>query len=136
MIDRMNDAVVKALLEAMPAEITVIDENDEVIGWNQHETRIFTRPMTSMGLNFRNCHPEKSLHMVEKIVGDMKTGKMNRAAFWIDLGGQGADKKEVHKILIQFYALRDDAGKYLGCLEFTQDVEDIRNLKGEKKLLD
>jgi len=135
MIDRMNDAVVKALLEAMPAEITVIDENDEVIGWNQHETRIFTRPMTSMGLNFRNCHPEKSLHMVEKIVGDMKAGKMDKASFWIDLG-LGADKKEMHKILIQFYALRDAAGKYLGCLEFTQDIEEIRNLKGEKKLLD
>ena len=45
-----------------------------------------------------------------------------------------ADKKK-HKILIEFYALRDEGGNYLGCMEFVQDVEDFKRLEGEKRLL-
>jgi DUF438 domain-containing protein len=54
----METAVLQAALEALPLEITVIDANDEVIGWNKHERRLFHRPLSSMGLNFRQCHPE------------------------------------------------------------------------------
>ena len=53
MIDRMNDEIVKAIIETLPAEITIIDANDEVVGWNKHESRLFKRPLTSMGLNLR-----------------------------------------------------------------------------------
>jgi len=131
MIDRMSERVVRAILETMPAEITVIDPNDEVVGWNRHESRLFKRPMGSLGLNFRQCHPEKSLAKVEAIVSEMKAGTRQRARFWINLPLEGGK----HMILIEFYALRDPEGTYLGCLEFTQDVEDIRRLEGEQRLL-
>ena len=99
MFDRMNDQLVKALLETVPYELTVIDHNDEVIGWNQHETRLFKRPMGSMGMNFRQCHPEKSLAMVEQIVDEMKSGRRDKAMFWIDLPiGEGG---KLHKVLIE-----------------------------------
>ncbi len=39
-------------------------------------------------------------------------------------------------IFIEFHALRGDGGKYLGCLEFTQDVQAIRDLQGQKRLID
>lgn len=133
MIDRMNEAVVRAILETIPLEITVIDHNDEVIGWNKHEARLFHRPISSMGVNFRQCHPKESLHKVEAIVTEMKEGRRDRARFWIDL--PLGPQKEKHKILIEFYALRDPGGKYLGCLECTQNVEEIRRLEGEQRLL-
>jgi len=133
MIDYMNEAVVKAIIETLPVEITVIDANDEVIGWNKHEKRLFKRPMTSLGLNFRQCHPEQSLPLVEQIVQDMKQGRRDSARFWIDMAVRGDARK--HKILIEFYALRDPEKRYLGCLECTQDVEDIRKLEGQQRLL-
>jgi PAS domain S-box-containing protein len=134
MIDRMNEKVLNALIETLPAEITVIDANDEVIGWNKHEKRIFKRPLSSMGLNFRQCHPEESLAKVVLIVAEMKDGKRDKARFWIDLETvPGAGKR---KILIEFYALRDYDGTYLGCMEHTLDVTDIMNLEGQKRLLD
>ena len=134
MIDKMNESVLKALIETLPIEITVIDANDEVIGWNKHESRLFKRPLSSMGMNFRQCHPEKSLAKVEQIVNEMKAGQRDQVRFWIDLplGKDGAK----HKILIEFFALRDDQGNDLGCMECTRDVEDIRELQGEKRLLD
>jgi len=134
LFDRMDKEMVKALIETIPAEITVINASDEVVGWNRHETRIFKRPMTSMGLNFRECHPEKSLHMVEQIVDEMKRGERDTSRFWIDLAVPGDTRK--HKMLIEFFALRDASKRYLGCLEFVQDVEAIRHLEGEKRLLD
>jgi hypothetical protein len=87
-----------------------------------------------MGLNFRDCHPQESLPMVEKIVADMKSGARDKVRFWIDLPvpPQGAK----HKILIEFYALRDAQGRYLGCMECTQDVQDIMELQGQKRLMD
>jgi hypothetical protein len=134
LVDRMNADMLTALFETLPGEITVIDANDEVVGWNKHDRRLFHRPMSSMGLNFRQCHPEKSLHIVERIVKEMRQGRRDMARFWIDLAVPGDTRK--HKVLIEFHALRDPSGKYLGCMECAQDVEHIRNLQGEKRLLD
>lgn len=134
MIDGMNEQILKAIFETLPMEITVIDAKDEVIGWNQHDTRLFHRPMTAMGLNFRQCHPEKSLAKVVRIVDEMRAGTRDHARFWIDLP-LGAEEKP-HQILIEFFALRDAAGTYLGCLECTRDIEEIRHLEGQKRLLD
>lgn len=133
-IDQMDEKTLQAVIEALPVEITVINADDEVTGWNKHETRLFKRPLTSMGLNFRQCHPEKSLALVEKIVDEMRQGKRDLARFWIDLPVPTDTRP--HKILIEFYALRDPSGKYLGCMEATLDVEHIRDLKGQKRLLD
>jgi DUF438 domain-containing protein len=134
LFDSMNAEMVKAMIEAMPAELTVIDANDEVVGWNKHETRLFRRPMTAIGMNFRQCHPEHSLAMVERLIGEMKAGERDKASFWIDLEVVKGEPR--HKVLIEFYALRDVGGKYIGCLEFTQDVQAIRELQGQKRLMD
>jgi len=134
LFDKMSAEMVRAMIEAVPAELTVIDANDEVVGWNKHETRLFKRPMTAMGMNFRQCHPEHSLAMVEKLVADLKSGARDKATFWIDLEVVKGEPK--HKIFIEFHALRDEQGKYLGCLEFTQDVQAIRDLQGQKRLMD
>jgi DUF438 domain-containing protein len=138
LVDQMNADMLKSILETLPLEITVIDANDEVVGWNRHADRLFKRPLTSMGLNFRECHPETSLDKVIQIVEEMRAGKRDGARFWIDLpvGPKGDPKNPRHKILIEFHALRDDQGKYLGCMECTQDVDHIRKLEGEKRLLD
>ena len=134
MIERMSEQIVRAMLEALPVETTVIDANDEVIGWNKHETRLFHRPMTSMGMNFRECHPKESLPKVEQLVAEMRSGRRDKARFWIDFPVPKGGPR--HKILIEFFALRDATGKYLGCMECTQDVQDIMELKGQKRLLD
>ena len=133
MIDQMNDEVVKAILEHIPFEISVIDANDEVIGWNKHADRLFKRPLSSMGANFRDCHPKESLSKVEQIVSEMKAGTRSKASFWIDLKVKQDEKP--HKILIEFFALRNPEGHYIGCLECVQDVEEIMHLEGERRLL-
>jgi len=132
MIGSLPKEILDSLLETMPIEFSVLDANDKVIAWNKHETRVFKRPVGVIGRDVRNCHPKKSLDKVEKILNEMKEGKRDKARFWIDL----EKNNEKRKILIEYYALRDENGRYLGCMEATQDITEIQSLKGEKRLLD
>ena len=132
MIGSISKEILDSLLETIPIEFSVLDANDKVLAWNKHETRIFKRPVGVVGRDVRNCHPKKSLDKVEKILNEMKEGKRDKARFWIDL----EKNSEKRKVLIEYYALRDKNGKYLGCLEATQDITEIQTLKGEKRLLD
>jgi len=132
LIGSLPKEVLDSILETIPVEFSVLDINDKVIAWNKHDTRMFRRPVGVIGRDVRNCHPKKSLDKVEKILKEMKEGKRDKARFWIDL----KRNNEKRKILIEYYALRDENGKYLGCLEATQDITEIQSLKGEKRLLD
>jgi len=134
MIGKLPDDVLNSFLETIPVQFSVIDGNDKVMCWNKHKTRIFKRPVGVIGKDVRNCHPKKSLHKVEQILREMKEGKREKATFWIDL--PMGENKEKHKILIQYFALRNKAGRYLGCFEATQDISDIQKITGEKRLLD
>jgi hypothetical protein len=134
MIGNLPDTIVKALIETIPLEFSVIDKNDKVLAWNKHETRIFKRPENVVGRDVRNCHPKKSLDKVEQILKEMKEGKRNKAQFWIDL--PLGEHQEKQKVLIEYYALRDSSGSYVGCLEATQNIESLQKLTGEKRLLD
>jgi PAS domain S-box-containing protein len=131
MIGRLHERILKAIEETIPLEFSVLDADDKVIAWNKHETRIFKRPIGALGKNVRDCHPRDSLVKVEQILAEMKKKRRDKARFWIDLG---KDDKKI-KVLIEYYALRDGNGKYLGCLELTQDITDIQKLSGEKRLL-
>jgi len=134
MIGKPNDEELDAILETMPIEFSVLDKDDKVLAWNRHETRIFKRPEAALGKNVRNCHPPKSLSKVEKIIKEMKEGKREMAQFYIDLPiGKNQEK---NKVLIQYFALRNKNGEYMGCLEASQNITPIQNIKGEKRLLD
>ncbi|RLG13768.1 MAG: hypothetical protein DRN71_04240 [Candidatus Nanohalarchaeota archaeon] len=134
MIGKLHDDVLNALLETVPFEFSVLGADDTVLGWNKHETRIFRRPEGIVGRNVRDCHPPKSLSKVEQILTEMKEGTRDEAQFWIKI--PFGETKEMHTVFIRYFALRDKDGRYLGCLEATQDIFDIQKIEGEKRLLD
>jgi hypothetical protein len=134
MIGKLPENILDALLETLPLEFSVVDADDKVLAWNKHETRIFKRPAGVVGKDVHNCHPKKSLDKVEKILSEMKAGKRDSASFWIDL--PIGPNKEPQKVLIEYYALRDKNGKYLGCLEASQNISGHQALQGQKRLLD
>lgn len=133
MIGAIPEEILNSLLETIPIEFSILNENDEVIAWNKHSTRIFKRPEGVVGRNVRDCHPKKSLHKVEKILEEMKAGNREKARFWIDISIDGKERKQ--KVMIEYFALRDSDGKYLGCVESSQNITDILKIDGEKRLL-
>lgn len=125
--------ILSSLLETLPVEFSIVDADDKVLAWNRHETRIFRRSDNVLGRDVRKCHPGKSLDKVEKIIAEMKQGTRESAEFWIDMTLEGSTAPE--KVLIQYFALRDTVGKYLGCLECSQKIGHIQSLSGQKRLL-
>jgi PAS domain S-box-containing protein len=132
MIGTIPPEIIDAILETVPLEITVLDENDRIIGWNTRRPRIFGRPAEVLGRDVRGCHSEKSLGLLETILGEMKAGTRERARFWYDESVGDVPRK----ILVEYCALRDMAGRYIGCVEALQDIEGFRSLEGEKRTLD
>ncbi|MGD8902200.1 MAG: DUF438 domain-containing protein [Anaerolineae bacterium] len=116
-----------AILNTLPADITFVDSEDKVKYFSQSSDRIFQRNRAILNRDVRHCHPPASAHIVDKILTDFKSGKQNRAPFWINLGGR--------MIHIEYFALRDDGGKYLGTLEVSQDLTGYRALEGEQRIL-
>ena len=128
MIENLSREQLEGILEAIPVEISFVDENDLVKLWNKHETRIFKRPISVIGKSVQNCHPKQSVAKVNQILSDFKSGRKDSAEFWINLGDR--------KVYIRYFAVRDKAGRYLGTLEATQDITEIKKIEGEKRLLE
>jgi PAS domain S-box-containing protein len=134
MIGSLQQKILESIMETLPVEFSVLDENDNVLAWNKHETRIFKRPAAALGRNVANCHPPKSLGKVRQILDEMKSGKREKARFWIDLTLD--PDRSPQKVLIEYHALRDVEGRYLGCLESSQNITEHQRLEGQKRLLD
>lgn len=119
---------IEAILDTLPVDITFVDANDEVRYFNQSKERIFARTKAVIGRKVQQCHPQKSVHIVNKIVEDFKNNKRDSADFWINMNDR--------LIYIRYFPVRDKNGKYLGVIEVTQDITEIKKLTGEKRLLD
>jgi len=128
MIENLKPEVIEAMLDSMPIEISFVNENDEVKYFNKNGDRIFPRPRSIVGKKVQQCHPQKSLHKVLQILEAFKNGKKDVAEFWINLKGR--------QIYIRYFPVRDKDGKYLGTLEASQNITDIKKIEGEKRLLD
>jgi len=131
-VGKLSDAVLSALLDTLPVEFSITDANDKVLAWNRHESRVFRRSENVLGRDVRACHPKQSVEKVEKILSEMKAGTRDKAEFWIDMKVEGKPEK----VLIQYFALRDGTGAFLGCLECSQKISHIQSLSGQQRLLD
>jgi hypothetical protein len=125
----LDGNVLAAMLNTLPIELSFVDA-DDTVRYFSHELseKIFPRTRGAIGTKVQNCHPEKSVFMVNRIIAAFRAGERDVAEFWIDMGGR--------KIHIRYWAVRDTDGRYLGTMETVQDVTAIRALQGERRLLD
>ncbi len=123
----LNQEEIDAIFKHLPLDITFIDKNDRVKFFSGGD-RLFFRSPSIIGRPVQLCHPPRSVHIVNKILKAFKSGERDHADFWIQMGGKF--------VYIRYFAVRNDKGEYIGTLEVTQEVSEIRNLKGEKRLLD
>jgi DUF438 domain-containing protein len=115
------------LLNHLPVDITFIDHDDVVRYFSHGKERIFARTKAVIGRSVQNCHPPRSVHVVEELLADFKAGKKDCEDFWIKF----RDKY----VYIRYFAVRDEKGEYIGTLEFTQNINPIQAIDGEKRIL-
>ncbi|MFE8694878.1 DUF438 domain-containing protein [Cytobacillus sp. FJAT-53684] len=115
------------LLNHLPVDITFIDQDDVVRYFSHGKERIFARTKAVIGRTVQNCHPPRSVHVVEELLADFKSGKKDDEDFYIKF----RDKY----VYIRYFAVRDQNGEYVGTLEFTQNIDPIQAINGEKRIL-
>ena len=115
------------MLNSIPFDMTFVDRDDTVRYFTQGRERIFGRSRAIIGRKVQFCHPPSSVHIVEQILDDFRSGKQDHCRFWITLGGKF--------IIIEYFAMRGEDGEYLGTLEVSQDLTEKRALEGEQRLL-
>ena len=122
-------SVISNMLDSIPVELSFVDADDRVRYFNKvDEEKIFTRSLSVVGRLVQQCHPQKSVHLVNQIIAEMKSGERDSAEFWINF-----QSIFVH---ISYYAVRDNNGNYQGCVEMVHNIKPYRELEGEKRLLD
>ncbi|MCL6571034.1 MAG: DUF438 domain-containing protein [Bacillus sp. (in: Bacteria)] len=114
-------------LNHLPVDITFIDQDDVVRYFSHGKERIFARTKAVIGRTVQNCHPPRSVHVVEELLADFKTGRKDVEDFYI--------KFKDKYIYIRYFAIRDEFGEYMGTLEFTQNIDPIQAINGEKRIL-
>ena len=120
-----NLAQLRAMLNTLPMEITLIDENEINCFFNEGE-KIFTRPTMAIGRSVYSCHPKRVEPMVRMLIHDFKKGKRDSMHI--------ISEKFGNQVLINYYALRDENGQYLGTMEAVQKLDGIANaVKNGKK---
>ena len=117
----------ESLLDSMPFDITFVDKDDKVKFFSHGKQRIFERSKAILGRQVQFCHPPSSVHIVDKIIDDFRSGREDAAKFWINFKGMF-----VH---IAYYAIRNEKGEYLGTAEITQDISELKRTEGERRLL-
>ncbi len=118
---------INLLFRHLPVDISFVDENDLVKFYTDTPHRVFPRSKGVIGREVRNCHPPKSLHMVEEIIEKFRSGEQSKSEFWINKPGLF--------IYIVYVAVRDKDGTFRGVMEMMQDCTHIRQLEGERRLL-
>jgi len=127
MIENVSKETLEIILDTLPVEFSFVDDTDTVRIFNKNGDRIFPRPRSVIGKRVQDCHPSKSLHKVQQVIDEMKAGNRDVAEFWIEHRGI--------KVNIRYFAVRNKEGKYLGCLEVSQEITEIQKIQGEKRLL-
>jgi len=118
---------IECMLNTIPFDITFVDKDNSVRYYSSSKNRIFVRTNAVIGKKVQLCHTKKSIHKVKEIIDDFKNKKRDFAEFWVNLKGR--------LIYIRYFALRNDKGEYIGTIEVTQDITDIKKIEGEKRLL-
>lgn len=117
----------EAMLNSLPVDLTFVDKDDKVKFYSHGSKRIFERNKAILGREVQYCHPPSSVHIVDKIINDFREGKQDSAKFWINY-----QDMLVH---IAYYPVRNEQGEYLGTLEVTHDINEYKNIEGERRLL-
>lgn len=117
---RLSLKEVQQIFSTIPFEIDLIDSTDHFAWFSDKPNQEHVRNTASLGETVQECHPPMAVPAVMSIINSFREGKKDVVTRPLWMNG--------HRSLIQYYALRDINGNYLGTIEFTGSVEYILNL--------
>ena len=103
-----------ALLNTIPMEISFIDA-DNINRYFNEGPKVFKRAGMAIDREVFSCHPPKVEPMVRSILDSFRDGSRDSVPVWMEKNGR--------TMLVNYLAVRDRKGNYLGAAELVQDME-------------
>ncbi len=122
---KVTRKMLETMMDTLPLQITVVDDKDKIVGWNDPKGQVFKRDKSILGKDVHDCHPPWAKPLMAKVLGELKSGKIEKREFWVNVG-----KSKVWNV---YYALKDESGKYMGVMETNLNIDAIRSRKFGKK---
>lgn len=113
----LNINELNAMLNTIPGEITFVDKENINKYFNDGE-KLMKRPKMAIDRNVMTCHPPKVQALVNAIIDDFRNGRKDIVPIWMEKAGR--------TLLVNYFAVRDEKGEYLGTLEFVQDMTEAK----------
>ena len=104
----------QGILKLLDVDITFIDK-DDIVRYFINEGHVFTRPFSCIGREVYNCHPPEIIPVVRQMILEVWRRIMGRP------------------IGVRYLAVYDDAGEYVGTVEFVQDFQKALDKFGRKQ---
>ncbi len=104
---KLSPETLANVLTALPFDVTYVDANDIIRYYS--DFRIFSRTPEIIGTTVQNCHPPASRPAVERVIGDLRSGRKTVSEFSAEKNGR--------KVKVRYIAVRDEKGKYAGMVE-------------------
>lgn len=107
------------ILNLLPMELSFVDSQNIVKYYNEGngEEKIFKRTPSAIGRDVILCHPPRVHEMVQTIFEQLKSKQKEKEEMWFK-----TEDKMVH---VTYHAVWDEEGKYMGCLEYVQDIKPL-----------
>lgn len=107
------------ILNLLPMELSFVDAQNIVKYYNEGngEEKIFKRTPSAIGRDVILCHPPRVHETVQTIFEQLKSKQIEKEEMWFK-----TEDKMVH---VTYHAVWDEEGKYMGCLEYVQDIKPL-----------
>ncbi|KEF36803.1 hypothetical protein M670_04055 [Schinkia azotoformans MEV2011] len=113
-----------SIIKLLPFEMGFCDANDTFRWYSNNPNRVHGRRKEAIGRPVLELHP-KVAHHVEKLLNDFRSGTRDEWEFWFP-----KRSGETGQIYQKFMAVRDENGKYLGCMDVTVNIDLFQGKEG------
>jgi DUF438 domain-containing protein len=97
--------LMRRLVENLNVGICVLDRDDKIVIFNRKVSEQLQQDENRMNSSILRCHPERAEPGVLKMIGDLKSGELERYEGWVHfIGGYFYE---------HIYAVRDESGNHL-----------------------
>jgi DUF438 domain-containing protein len=115
-----------AILNLLPFEMGFCDADDIFCWYSNNPDRVHHRRTEAIGRHVLELHPRMA-HHVEKLLNDFRSGARDDWEFWFPRRS-GEDAGQIYQ---KFMAVRDENGKYLGCMDVTVNINIFQGKEGK-----
>ena len=106
--------LMRRLVEDLHVGVCVLDKDDKIVVFNRKVAEQLQQDVDRMNSSILRCHPERAEPGVLKMIGELKSGELEKYEGWVHFIGR--------HFYEYIYVVRDDDGNHLATVMELHDA--------------